>query len=251
MVAYASYNKETQDITKDAYTTAIANSAISLFSGFVVFAILGYMATAKNVAVSEVVASGPGLAFVVFPEALALMPMPWFFSILFFLTLLTLGIDSAFSLVEAVNTVIADKKKELAQKKIAAWVCGTAFVLGIVFTTQAGLYILDVVDHFVTNFGLVMVGVFECVAIGWIYKASRLRKYINSVSERKLGMWWDTAIMYVIPVILVLLLLNQFIIEMRSNYEGYPDWAIGLGWLSVLIPLAIAFLLAMQPGKKK
>ena len=71
-----------------------------------------------------------------------------------------LGIDSAFSLVEAVNTVFADRAKKIAQQKIAFVVCSVAFVMGILFVTNAGLYFLDVFDHFVTNFGLVLVGIF-------------------------------------------------------------------------------------------
>jgi len=247
MVAYASYNKD-QDIMEDAWVTAIANSAISLFAGFVVFSILGYMAQSTGVGVPDVVTSGPGLVFVAFPQALALMPWSWFFSALFFLTLLTLGIDSAFSLVEAINTVISDRAKKVAKDKIAFYVCMTAFLLGIVFTTQAGLYILDVVDHFVTNFGLIMVGIFECIAIGWIYKAHRLRAYINKVSKRQLGPWWDVAIKWVIPILLTILVATQFVKELAGNYEGYPDWAIALGWLTVLVPLALMLGLALKPA---
>jgi len=251
MIAYSSYNKETQDVTQDAYITAFANSAISLFAGFVVFSIIGYMSQATGAAVADVVTSGPGLAFVVFPQALSLMPAAWFFSALFFLTLLTLGIDSAFSLVEAVNTVISDRVPNLSKQKIAFYVCSTAFVLGIAFTTNAGLYFLDVVDHFVTNFGLVMVGIFECIAIGWVYKASKLRAFINEVSSSKVGPWWDVAIKYVIPITLTILLVAQFSKELAGNYEGYPNWAITMGWLTVLVPLVIATALALTPVKRE
>lgn len=249
MVAYASYNEETQDVAADAYTTAITNSAISLFAGFVVFSVLGYMATSTGVGIEKVVASGPGLAFVVFPKALSLMPMPWFFSALFFLTLLTLGIDSAFSLIEAVNTVIMDRLTHIPLKKVALVTCFIAFALGTIFTTRAGLYFLDVVDHFVTTFGLVIVGIFECIAIGWVFGADRLRRFINGVSRSKVGIWWEYSIKYVIPVILTILLLVQFFKEVSANYEGYPDWAIAIGWLVVIIPLSLGGILALRTNR--
>ncbi len=245
MVAYASYNKETQDVAADAYTTAITNSAISLFAGFVVFAVLGYMAASTGVNVEEVVASGPGLAFVVFPEALSLMPWAPFFSAIFFLTLLLLGIDSAFSLVEAVNTVIVDRMGHVPVKRVAFYVCTLAFLMGSIFTTGAGLYFLDIVDHFVTNFGLVLVGIFECIAVGWIYKADKLRAYINKVSWRNTGRWWNVTIKFIIPPILILLVIIQFFKEIKTNYEGYPDWAIAIGWGVVVVPLLIAVILAI------
>ena len=249
MVAYASFNKETQDVTGDSYITAITNSAISLFAGFVVFAVLGYMAMANGVGVEEVVASGPGLAFVVFPQALSLMPLAWFFSALFFLMLLTLGIDSAFSLVEAVNTVIGDKYIKPNRERISFVVCSVAFLLGIIFTTGAGLYFLDIVDHFITSFGLVLVGIFECIAIGWIYGADKLRNYVNGVSKYKIGRWWNLSIKFVIPLVLIILLVTQFMQELASPYEGYPSWALSIGWASVIIPLVIAVGLAFG-GKK-
>jgi neurotransmitter:Na+ symporter, NSS family len=246
MIAYASFNKETQDITGDAYITSLVNSAISIFAGFVVFAVLGYMASATGVGIQEVVASGPGLAFVVFPQALSLMPFAWFFSALFFLMLLTLGIDSAFSLVESVNTVFADRYSKADKKRIALAVCSVCFLLGVIFVTNAGLYFLDVFDHFVTNFGLVLVGVFQCIAVGWVYGADKLRMYINSVSRFKIGRWWNFLIKWFIPIALSALLVVQFVKEMAGPYEGYPTWALTLGWLSVIVPVGIAILMSFS-----
>jgi neurotransmitter:Na+ symporter, NSS family len=245
MIAYASYNEPRKDVSKNAYTTALVNSAISLLAGFVVFSVIGYMATASSMNVPDVVASGPGLAFVTFPQALS--TLPWaapLFSILFFITLLTLGIDSAFSLVEAVNTVITDKFNNVRKNDIAFLVCSISLALGVIFTTGAGLYFLDVFDHFITNFTLVIIGIFESIAIGWVYGADRLRNYINSVSDFRIGKWWEYSIKYITPLILIVLLVFQFMQEISANYEGYPDWAIWMGWSVVIVPLLAAVYLA-------
>ncbi len=247
MIAYASYNRKEQNVAGDAFITAITNSSISIFAGFVVFSVLGYMAMAGGVGVGDVAASGPGLAFVVFPQALALLPWgAWFFAALFFLTLLSLGIDSAFSLVEAVNTAIKDRWKKASTAKIAALVCGAMFLLGIIYTTRGGLYYLDIVDHFVVNYLLVLVGFFEAVAVGWLYGPEKLRKFINSVSSWKVGRWWNYTIKYVIPLVLAVLLVVQFVREIRAPYEGYPAWALSIGWAVVIVPLIIALALVFK-----
>ena len=108
MPSYASYNPKTQDVVQDAVVICLANSFFSLTAGMAVFSILGYMADYQETCVATVAEGGPGLAFVVFPTALSVMPGSWVFAILFFLMLLALGIDSAFSMGEALNTAVSD-----------------------------------------------------------------------------------------------------------------------------------------------
>jgi SNF family Na+-dependent transporter len=67
--------------------------------GFVVFSILGYVAEQEGGQVADVATGGSGLAFVVFPTALAKLPAPNFFSVLFFVMLLSLGLSSSLALV--------------------------------------------------------------------------------------------------------------------------------------------------------
>ncbi|NEO47882.1 MAG: sodium-dependent transporter [Moorea sp. SIO4A3] len=239
MVTYASYKNSEDDIAKDTWLTALINSGISLFAGFVVFGILGYMAGVTNTPLAELAASGPGLAFVVFPEALSLMPLPWLFSLLFFVMLLSLGIDSAFSLVEALNATILDKQQQGNVAKVSIGVCLGGFIAGIIYTTRAGLYILDIVDHFVTNYNLMLVAIFQSILVGWVYGVEKLRRYINQVSDWKVGKWWNFSIKYLIPMALVALLATQFSKDIRTPYEGYPAWALGIGWAIVFLPLLI------------
>jgi len=248
MIAYSSYNKKGSDISKNAFTVGIADTVIAIIAGFVVFGTLGFMAEQQGVAFDEVVASGPGLAFIAFPQALSLMPFGTIFSILFFLTLFTLAIDSAFSLVEAVNIVISDKIK-MKKQYIALIVCTLGFLAGIIYTTNGGLFILDVVDHFVTNINLIVIGILECIAVGWIFGAKKMRSYINKVSDFKIGAWWDTTIKYIIPISLAVILALQLKREFAENYGGYPDWAILIGWGVVLIPLVIAFMIPQKAVK--
>ena len=55
VITLSSYNQFNRDCQKDAVVIAIANGLTSLFSGCVVFAILGYMAHEANKPVFEVV----------------------------------------------------------------------------------------------------------------------------------------------------------------------------------------------------
>ncbi|MCP4651801.1 MAG: sodium-dependent transporter [Candidatus Omnitrophica bacterium] len=245
MIAYASYQHEKSDIAKSAIITSLMNSGISILAGFAVFSTLGYMATKSATPISELAASGPSLAFIVFPKALSLIPFAPVFAVLFFIMLVTLAIDSAFSLVEAAATVIHDKYPDLRKEDISLYVCVIGFSCGIIFASFAGLYYLDITDHFITNYGLVIAGLLEAIAIGWFYGAEKLRKYINSVSDVKIGKWWSILIKFVIPVLLIALLINSFIQDIRTPYEGYPQWAIFcFGWLVLIVVALLSYLFA-------
>ena len=56
------------------------------------------------------VSQGPGLAFIVITEALTLMPIPQLWSVLFFIMLFLLGLDSQFGGIEVLITVLYDNK---------------------------------------------------------------------------------------------------------------------------------------------
>lgn len=79
---------------RDCYLFAAANTFASMLSGCVIFATLGYMSHVTGIAISEVADSGPGLAFVAYPKALSTLPIAPLWSILFFLMLFLLGLDS-------------------------------------------------------------------------------------------------------------------------------------------------------------
>ncbi|RME53498.1 sodium-dependent transporter [Candidatus Woesearchaeota archaeon] len=254
MIAYASYNKKDEDVVKNAWVTALINSGISVFAGFVVFAVLGFMAHTQGTSVGDVVASGPGLAFVVFPQALSLFgKASAFFAALFFLTLLSLGIDSAFSLVEAVNAALKDWSPKLSVAKLSAIVSVVGFLGGLIFTTRGGLYFLDIVDHFVNNYNLVLVVIFQSVLVGWVHGADKHFQFLNAVSEWRVGAWWKVSIRYVVPVLLSLLVwVNLFLKKTEAGWEwkgdllapygGYGAFSFIIGWAVVLVPLVLFVL---------
>ncbi|KAM7420413.1 hypothetical protein PAMA_014908 [Pampus argenteus] len=95
LIAFSSYNKFSNNCYRDAIITSSINSLTSFFSGFVVFSFLGYMSHKHNVALDKVARDGAGLVFVIYPEAIATLPGSSVWAVIFFIMLLTLGIDSA------------------------------------------------------------------------------------------------------------------------------------------------------------
>ncbi|MGR9052877.1 MAG: sodium-dependent transporter, partial [Gammaproteobacteria bacterium] len=190
MIAYASYLPERTNITRNAVLIALLNSGYSLLTGFGVFAVLGFMAQSQGKDIAEVVTQSIGLAFVAYPKAIGLMPGGNFFGAMFFLCLTVAGLSSAVSIVEAFVSALIDKFS-LDRKLLVTFVSFFGLLGGIVFTTQAGLLWLDIVDHFITHYGLVTVGILECLVIGWAFDLSLLRQHINRISSIRLGVVWS------------------------------------------------------------
>lgn len=55
------------------------------------------MAQASGSKIADVATEGPGLVFIVYPAAIATMPGSTFWALIFFMMLLTLGLDSSVS----------------------------------------------------------------------------------------------------------------------------------------------------------
>jgi NSS family neurotransmitter:Na+ symporter len=250
-ITYASFLPEKADVVNNAFLVSLANNATSFIGGFAVFSTLGYYAYQTGLPVSEVVKSGPHLAFVTYPTIISLLPFAAsIFGILFFLMLLTLGIDSAFSLVEAGAASIIHKFK-IKRMHVNIGFGIIAFLIGIIYTTRAGLYWLDIVDNFMNNYGLLVVGILQCIAIGYFYNHREMREYANSKSDFTIGAWWDFSIKYLTPVVVGILFITNVIERFKSAYGGYTRLAEFLGgWLVLIIFIVIAVLLFKRKGKE-
>ena len=75
--------------------TVTINYISSIASGAVIFMYLGYMSEVADKSITEVAKEGSSLVFIVYPEAISILPIPQFWSIIFFLMLITLGLDSS------------------------------------------------------------------------------------------------------------------------------------------------------------
>lgn len=244
MLSYSSYLPKKSDVSNNACMTVFINCGFSLLAGIMIFSVLGYMAAKQGVAISDVAGGGVGLAFVTLPTAINLMPMPAFFGVLFFLALTFAGISSMISILEAVISAIIDKMA-MPRKAAAILVCGIGFIISTVFSTGGGLLLLDIVDHFVNNFGILFGGLIEIILIGWFCDLEEMRAHINSVSDFGINSAWNICLRFITPIMLGIMVISNLITDISNNYGNYSDTAIMLcGWM-VLFGCAI-FALAFS-----
>ncbi len=258
MIAYASYRSKKSDVTNNAFICSFANCATSFFAGFAVFSVLGFLAYARGgVPVSEVVKGGPGLAFITYPTAISQMGelgrfWPPIMAVAFFVMLLTLGIDSLFSLTEGIVAGLHDRYSWISRGKVTGVMCVFCCAVGIVlFGNKAGLNWLDIFDHWANDYGLAIVGLLQCLIIGYLYNTDELRDYINEVSEIKLWGWWELCIKLLAPAVLVYLLASQFIAELgRGQLYGASGSAFDAYLWIAPAGFAVLFVAAFALSRK-
>ncbi|WP_114767410.1 sodium-dependent transporter [Vibrio rhodolitus] len=230
MLAYSSYLPEKSDITNNAFMTVLINCGFSILAGIMIFSVLGYMAQEQGKPLTEVVSAGVGLAFVTLPAAINLLPVPYILGPLFFLALVVAGLSSHISIMEAVTSAIIDKLK-WSRKKAANVVVGIGVVVSMAFATNGGLLLLDLVDHFANNVGIMVGALVEVVLMAWMLnKVPSVREYVNATSDFTIGQWFDVCMRFVTPVMLAIILATKIQALLTEGYGGYD---LTLGWVVI------------------
>jgi len=260
LLALGSYNKFHHNCHRDAIIVCCINTFTSFFSATVIFSILGYMAHQKGVEVGDVVKSGPGLAFLVYPEVvLTIAPSP-LWACLFFVMLLTLGIDSQFCGVEALMTGLVDNWPEVLmphRKKFTLGMTIFMCLLGIPMITQGGVYVFQLMDFYAASgMSLLWCVFFQTIAICWVFGANKFYGCIEEMIGYRVNRYWYICWVFLSPAFMVFVFCFYFIkytpIRYGKDYE-YPEWGEALGFMISLssmlwVPGYAIYFMVTTPG---
>ncbi|KAM9813891.1 solute carrier family 6 member 22, tandem duplicate 2 [Neosynchiropus ocellatus] len=261
LISLGSYNKYKNDCYRDCIYLCILNSSTSFVAGFAIFSVLGFMSKEQGVDISLVAESGPGLAFIAYPRAVALMPLPQLWAAFFFIMILFLGLDSEFVYQEALVTSIADLcpifQKPCQRKLLLLAICVGSFLVGLFLITEGGLYIFQLFDYYAcSGMTLLFFAIIQCVAVGWLYGADRQYDNIQDMIGYRPMSFMKYCWMYVTPAVCTFTLLFSIIkytpLKFNNTYE-YPWWGYTIGGFltlssTLLIPAWILYALYSTPG---
>jgi SNF family Na+-dependent transporter len=90
-----------------------------------------------------------------------------------------------------VITSLNDAKMITLSKPIlAAIICGSSCLIGLVFTTQAGQYWVSLFDHFAGTYALMCVAFFEIIAVIYVYGCDNFVRDIQFMTGEPVGRYW-------------------------------------------------------------
>ncbi|KAJ8957366.1 hypothetical protein NQ318_004845 [Aromia moschata] len=237
IIMYSSYNSFTQNINRDALVVTTLDTFTSLLSGVTIFGILGNLAYEMGVDPSEVLAGGggTGLAFISYPDAISKFNnVPWLFAILFFFMLFVLGVGSLVALQCTLNTAISDAFPNVKTWIISAFTAIAMFLVGLMYMTPGGQYMLDLVDHFGGTFIIFVFAILEVTAVTWLYGIDNFCLDLEFMTKKKVGIYWRVCWGVLMPILLVVIFI-YFVATLEPLQYGidnlyYPDGIIAIGW---------------------
>ncbi|KAJ8250965.1 hypothetical protein GJAV_G00215660 [Gymnothorax javanicus] len=216
---------------------------------------------------------GTGLAFIAFTEAMALLPASPFWSALFFLMLLNLGLSTMFGTMQGILTPLMDNFSLLGRHKTLLTVlsCALGFVIGLLFTQRCGNYFVTMFDDYSATLPLLVVVVFETLSVAWLYGADRFLDDIEAMLQWRPPALYKYMWKYVCLLAMIGLLgasLLRMVIK-RPTYTAwnhttaeemtleYPGWALAVLALLILVaslPIPVGYahsLLTTRAGRSE
>ncbi|XP_025158328.1 sodium- and chloride-dependent transporter XTRP3 isoform X2 [Harpegnathos saltator] len=207
-------------------------------------------------------AEGTGLAFIVFTQAIVELPGAPFWSCIFFMMLLALGLGSQIGILEGMLCVIFDIDlfKRIKKQYMTGVVCTICFFVGLIFCTGAGEYWLKMFDSFAGTIGLVMVALMEMISVIFVYGHEKFTKDIEEMTGHRPGVYWQVTWRFLAPIIMVCILVSSVasMFIKKPQYSAwnaslgmavptsYPGWVLGIAAVIIfagIAPIPIVFLL--------
>ncbi|XP_052471795.1 sodium- and chloride-dependent GABA transporter 2-like [Carassius gibelio] len=191
LISLGSYNQYNNNCYRDCFWLCLLNSATSLVAGFAVFSVLGFMANAQGVSIEEVAESGPGLAFIAYPQAVAMMPLPQLWAVCFFIMIILLGLDTQFVGTETIITSVMDMFPMVLRRSghreiFVLLFCLTCFFGQLIMITEGGMYVFQLFDNYACNGACILfLSVFESLAMGWIFGAEKFFDIIEDMTKSR------------------------------------------------------------------
>lgn len=210
-------------------------------------------------------ASGTGLAFIAFTEAVAAMPGSQVWALLFFVMLFSLGLSSMFGNIEGIITPIKDLgilPKWIPHEILTAFICLISFLVALIFTMGSGNYWVEVFNGYVGSVPLLIIAVFEIIGVIYVHGMKNFSDDIYFMTGKRPNIFWKACWMVISPIYLIVVLIAYVIIQAQTHpsysawnpayplfpeleVHPYPDWVFAIIILLCVLPVISIPLVAI------
>ncbi|XP_038943374.1 uncharacterized protein LOC499151 isoform X3 [Rattus norvegicus] len=175
---------------------------------------------------------GPGLAYVAFSQAITLFPGSSFWAIIFFMSLVIMGLGTMTTLVEGIALSLQKSISTLEKhpKLVPVIICLGGFLGSLVFSSRPGSYVVFLFDDHLVPMVLIMIVAFQNLSLAWVYGIKRFRAEMFGQLGRLVWAPFTFLWSYVtLPTLLVLLTI-YFLNLYFSESLSYVSWNNSMHW---------------------
>ncbi|XP_016061554.1 PREDICTED: orphan sodium- and chloride-dependent neurotransmitter transporter NTT5 [Miniopterus natalensis] len=207
------------------------------------------------------VAEGPKFAFLTFVEAMSFTSGSVFWSIIFFLMLLTLGLNVMMGIMQSILTSLQDTFSFFRKhaKLFTGFVFGFMFLCSFFFIQPSGVYYIRLLSDYWMILPIMIIVIFENIAVAWAYGARRFLEDLETLWGYPIYPIFFWLWCCLSPIALIVLFSATMIIlplknityvawdssSSKETLRQYPSWGvlsmIALS-LTVILPIPMYIL---------
>lgn len=197
LLVYGSHLKKTDDVTVNATTVCMIDTASAVLIGFAILP--------PCIALGLDPTSGERLIFVVLPALFQQIPGGAIVGILVFIAVFFAGLTSAVAQLETPVTTFSDAFGWSRTKVIIA------FTIVTLCASIPALFSAELQSFWITlgaDWGFLITAGIGGVAFSWIYGVKKVREnFVNPTSDVKLGRWFDPVAKFISAPLMVLIIV--------------------------------------------
>jgi len=199
MITYGSYLARKENLPKAGVTVAVADTAVALLAGLMIFPPI-FAAGAQP-------AGSVGLVFHVLPTVFDTLPAGRLFAVAFYVLLVIAALTSSISLLEVVVAFLVD---ELGlHRRPVTWSIGLACFLLAVPCVLSGRFfgLLELIFY---KYALAIGALLICLFVGWAWGPKAATEELTAEGNRFPGLGlWGLLVRYVCPILTAAILYMQ------------------------------------------
>jgi NSS family neurotransmitter:Na+ symporter len=208
LIAYGAYLDDKAYIPKMAFIIVIADTAIAIIAGLIVFPIVFANGLEP--------AAGTSLVFKTLPLAFGQMPLGSMFAAIFFAMLFFAAFTSAIALLEPMVAFIMDacnwtRTKAAAIVGLVLWIVAMIPLLGLNYWQDIhvmGKNLFDFTDDFTANVMIPLGALLLCIFVGWVMTKRDCADGLQ-LNEASLGFSvWRLIVRFVAPILILVIFIN-------------------------------------------
>jgi solute carrier family 6 (neurotransmitter transporter, glycine) member 5/9 len=167
--------------------------------------------------------------------------------------LFVLGVGSAVGLQSSIVTNLMDIFPKAKNWQMAGVCCVGGFLVGLVYVTPGGQWILNLVDHFGGTFLIFALAILELIGIFWVYGLEQFCWDVEFMLNRKVTPFWRISWFVVTPVLMIFIFCYTMAKLENPTFSGkeYPMSALVVGWTIFVVGVAQLLLWAVWIGTRE